>query len=313
MTVVRGPVAIVGMAAVYPGAPDLAAFWSNILGGVDAIGPVPEDRIDPVFFGPEQGPDRFYCRRGGFVDAVRFDAGAHGIMPIAAAEAEPDQLVALAIATQALDDAGWAAVAPSTPAGWASSSDAAATSTAASAGSPTACAPRTSWSRRCASCSPSSTTPASPRSRSSSRPASDPNHPEASIGLVPNLAASRVANRLDLHGPAYTVDAACASSLIAVSQAIDELATGRCDLMLAGGVHHCHDVTLWSVFCQLGALSPTGDDPAVRPAGRRHPHRRGHRHRRPQAARGRRARRRSHLRRRSAAPVWRATAGRPRS
>ena len=107
MSVVRGPVAIVGMAAVYPGAPDLAAFWSNILGGVDAIGPVPEDRIDPVFFGPEQGPDRFYCRRGGFVDAVRFDAGAHGIMPIAAAEAEPDQLVALAIATQALEDAAW--------------------------------------------------------------------------------------------------------------------------------------------------------------------------------------------------------------
>lgn len=61
-----------------------------------------------------------------------------------------------------------------------------------------------------------------------------PDSPESAIGLVPNLAASRVANRLDLRGPAYTVDAACASSLVAVDQAVNELASGRCDLMLAG-------------------------------------------------------------------------------
>jgi acyl transferase domain-containing protein len=82
---------------------------------------------------------------------------------------------------------------------------------------------------------------------------------------VPNLAASRIANRLDLGGPAYTVDAACASSLIAVDSAISELRSGRCDVVLAGGVHHCHDVTLWSVFSQLGALSPSGE---IRPFSR---------------------------------------------
>ncbi|GAA3077494.1 hypothetical protein GCM10020000_73890 [Streptomyces olivoverticillatus] len=77
------------------------------------------------------------------------------------------------------------------------------------------------------------------------------------MGLVPNFAASRIANRLDLRGPAYTVDAACASSLVAVDHAVAELATGRCDAMLAGGVHHCHDITLWSVFAELRALSPS--------------------------------------------------------
>ena len=60
-----------------------------------------------------------------------------------------------------------------------------------------------------------------------------------------------------MRGPAYTVDAACASSLVAVDQAVAELASGRCDVVLAGGVHHCHDITLWSVFSQLGALSRT--------------------------------------------------------
>ncbi len=90
--------------------------------------------------------------------------------------------------------------------------------------------------------------------------------PDAAIGLVPNLAASRIANRLDLRGPAYTVDAACASSLIAIDHACRELALGRCDLVLAGGVHVCHDVTFWSVFTQLGALSR---DQAIRPFDRR--------------------------------------------
>ena len=36
--------------------------------------------------------------------------------------------------------------------------------------------------------------------------------------------------------------------------------------MLAGGVHLCHDVTFWSVFCQLGALSRSEQ---IRPFDRR--------------------------------------------
>ncbi|HET9692691.1 MAG TPA: beta-ketoacyl synthase N-terminal-like domain-containing protein, partial [Acidimicrobiales bacterium] len=82
-----------------------------------------------------------------------------------------------------------------------------------------------------------------------------PDRPESAIDLVPNLTASRISNRLDLRGPSHTVDAACASSLIAVDQAMDQLASRRCDVVIAGGVHHCHDLTLWSVFTQLGAIS----------------------------------------------------------
>src|SRR5262249_10563312 len=90
--------------------------------------------------------------------------------------------------------------------------------------------------------------------------------PDAAIGLVPNLTASRIAHRLDLHGPAYTVDAACASALVAVDHACLELAAGRCDLVLAGGVHFCHDEVFWTVFCRLGALSRRGE---IRPFDRR--------------------------------------------
>ncbi|MFN7972740.1 MAG: beta-ketoacyl synthase N-terminal-like domain-containing protein [Acidobacteriota bacterium] len=75
---------------------------------------------------------------------------------------------------------------------------------------------------------------------------------------MPNLTASRVSNRLDLQGPAYTIDAACASSLVAVDHACREIASGRCDMMLAGGVHLTQDPTFWAVFTQLGALSRSG-------------------------------------------------------
>ena len=46
-------------------------------------------------------------------------------------------------------------------------------------------------------------------------------------GLIPNIIVGRIANRLDLMGPTYTVDAACASSLIAVQQAMRDLLDRR--------------------------------------------------------------------------------------
>ena len=98
-------VAIVGMAATYPGAPDLDSFARNIESGVDAITDVPESRWDAVFYDPDaSAPDRFYCKRGGFVSPT-FDPVAFGIMPVAASGAEPDQLLALQTASRALDDA----------------------------------------------------------------------------------------------------------------------------------------------------------------------------------------------------------------
>ncbi|MDH3285505.1 MAG: type I polyketide synthase, partial [Acidobacteriota bacterium] len=74
--------------------------------------------------------------------------------------------------------------------------------------------------------------------------------------LVPNIAAGRIANRLDLMGPSYTIDAACASSLIAVDTAVQELRAGRCDMALVGGMHVALPMLLRQVFCQLEALSP---------------------------------------------------------
>ena len=63
---VRGDVAIIGMACVFPGAPDLETFWHNIVNKVDAITDVPPERWDPeIFFDPTSlANDRVYSKRG---------------------------------------------------------------------------------------------------------------------------------------------------------------------------------------------------------------------------------------------------------
>ena len=90
--------------------------------------------------------------------------------------------------------------------------------------------------------------------------------PDSISTCMPNFAASRVANRLNLHGAAYTVDAACASSLLAVEHSVMRLRAGQCDLAIAGGIHLFHVPGFWYVFTKLGALSPTS---TIRPFDRR--------------------------------------------
>ncbi len=253
---IGAPVAVVGMAVQLPGAPDLATYWHNILTGVDATSEVPADRWDPSFFDPTADrPDRFYCRRGGFLAAPTFDPTAFGIMPVAVDDAEPDQLLALQVAQAAVDDAGGIGADRVDPerTGIILGRGGYLTPGLARLDQRVRVANQLTDVLR--SVLPELDDERLAQVDAAFRARLGPDRPEAAIGLVPNLAASRVANRLDLRGPAFTVDAACASSLIAVEHAVHALRAGRCDVMLAGGVHHCHDVTFWSVFTQLGALS----------------------------------------------------------
>ncbi|MFE0516049.1 polyketide synthase, partial [Streptomyces sp. NPDC058964] len=258
----RTPVAIVGMSVLLPGAPDLDAYWRNLRDGVDAIGDVPEGRWDADYYRPGSAagpavPDQVYCRRGGFVDGLaEVEVTRYGIMPASVPGTEPDQLIALNVAAAALADAGAGERLPDRHrvgvvlgrGGYLTPGLVRLDQRVRTAGQ---------LVRTLGELLPDLSAGQLARVRAAFTERLGPAGPESAIGLVPNLAASRIANRLDLRGPAYTVDAACASSLVAVDQAVGELVSGRCDLMLAGGVHHCHDITLWSVFSQLRALSPS--------------------------------------------------------
>ena len=67
-----------------------------------------------------------------------------------------------------------------------------------------------------------------------------------------------VAGAMEMNGPVYALDAACASSLYAIKLACDALHDGDADVMLAGGVNGSDDLFLHLGFTSLQALSPSG-------------------------------------------------------
>ncbi|MFB4303351.1 beta-ketoacyl synthase N-terminal-like domain-containing protein [Actinomadura sp. NTSP31] len=257
------PIAIVGAGAVFPGAGSAAELWRNVLAGVDAISEVPPGRWDPaLYYDPDaygRAPecDRFYCRRGGFVDELAtFDPARFGITPASVPGMEPDQLLALRTAAEAIADAGGDDRLPDrgrigvvvgrggylTP-GVARFDQRVRTSHQV-AGVLAELVPELGAERL-------------EEVRRAFRDRLGPDGPDAPAGLLPSFAAARIADRFDLRGPAYTLDAACASSLLAVEHAVRALRGGQADAMLAGAVHHAHHATVWSVFSQLRALSPS--------------------------------------------------------
>ncbi|MEV4055058.1 beta-ketoacyl synthase N-terminal-like domain-containing protein [Amycolatopsis sp. NPDC049688] len=241
------PVAIVGMGVFLPGASTMDQYWRNLVDGTDAVTEGAPHQRDPQFPG----------RRGGFTpDTLDFDAVAHGVPPTSLDGTEPDQLTALAVALDAVGDAG----------GLGRLGDPERIGVVLGRGGYLSPGLRGFDQRvrtvrqithTVGELMPSAGPEVLDRLRTALLEPLGEFRPETAAGLVPNLAAARVANRLDLGGPAYTVDAACASSLVAVDQAIGELTRGRCDAVLAGGAHQTHDGTLWSLFAQLGALSPS--------------------------------------------------------
>ncbi|MEQ1504434.1 MAG: beta-ketoacyl synthase N-terminal-like domain-containing protein, partial [Myxococcota bacterium] len=259
--------AVVGVGALFPGAPDAATFWDNIAAGRDAITDATPRRLDPRYVdAASSAVDRVYTRRGGFVgDDVAFDAGAFGIMPVVVPGTEPDQLLALQVAAACLADAGIGerelggrTVGVILGRGGYLTPGMVRLGRSAHGAEELAGILR----RVVPGLDPADIA----RVKAAYTEAAGPFGPDTAIGLVPNLAASRIANRLDLDGPAYTVDAACASSLVAVEHGVRELRDGRCDLVLAGGVHLVDDMAFWSVFAQIGALSRSG---SIRPFDRR--------------------------------------------
>ncbi|HSX70966.1 MAG TPA: beta-ketoacyl synthase N-terminal-like domain-containing protein, partial [Pseudomonas sp.] len=76
--------------------------------------------------------------------------------------------------------------------------------------------------------------------------------------ILINVMAGRIANRLDFGGVNFATDAACASSLAAVYQGINELLSGRSDLVIAGGVDTVQGPFGYLCFSKTQALSPRG-------------------------------------------------------
>ncbi|MGW2620016.1 SDR family oxidoreductase [Streptomyces sp. NPDC001500] len=231
-------IAVVGMACMFPQAPDLPAFWANVVGGVDAVGEVPAERWDPAVHHGESTPSKW----GGFLPRIPFDPLRYGIPPASLGHVEPVQLLSLEAARRALEDAGYG--------DGGREFDRSRTSVVfgAEAGSDlsnaaTLRAVLPSYYGRV----PEGLDDQLPRLTEDSFP-----------GMLANVISGRIANRLDLGGANYTVDAACASSLAAVDVACKELAGGTSDVVLCGGADLHNGINDYVLFSSVHALSPTG-------------------------------------------------------
>jgi len=226
-------IAIVGMACAFPGAPDLPAYWSQILSGNDAVTEVPADRWDTNVYGD-------LPRWGGFLPPLDFDPLAFGMPPSSMGSIDPAQLMSLELARRALADAGYAE----------REFDRDHTSVifGAESGSDLGNA------KIMRGLLPSYLDEVPPELLDQLPSLTEDSFP----GTLANVISGRIANRLDLRGANYTVDAACGSSLAALDIAVKELRLGTSSMVLCGAVDLHNGVNDYLMFTSAGALSPTG-------------------------------------------------------
>jgi thioester reductase-like protein len=228
----RGPasgqpldIAIIGMSGRFPGARDYRQLWENVATGRDSVTEVPSERWKVAdWFQPwPPAPKKTYSRWGGYLDEVdRFDPLFFNIVPAEADFMDPQQRLFLEESWKALEDAALDA---------------------------------TRLARaRCGVFIGATSSDYATLIRERGLFGSHHVFTGNSLAILP----ARVSYYLNLKGPCFAVDTACSSSLVALHQACQSLASGECDLALAGGASIFVTPEYHLLASSLGMLSPTG-------------------------------------------------------
>lgn len=253
----REPIAIVGIAAIFPGSTDTAGFWNDILTGRDLLTDVPPHYwlVDDYYDPDPAAPDKTYARRGAFLSPIEFDTLEFGLPPAALPAIDSSQLLALIGAKRVLADAARGRSKHVAKDRVSVFLGVAATTSAAM--HMAARLQRPAWIRgmRESGIPESQVQEACDRIAACFTPLQENTFP----GILSNVVAGRIANRFDLGGTNFTTDAACASSLAAVSVGINDLYLGNSDMVLTGGVDTLNDIQMFMCFSKTPALSPTED------------------------------------------------------
>ncbi|SEA74634.1 polyketide-type polyunsaturated fatty acid synthase PfaA [Desulfuromusa kysingii] len=250
------PVAIIGIGSMYPQADNTAKFWTNIKNRVDAITEVPAShwRAEDYYDQDPKVADKVYAKLGGFLSPVEFNPMDYGILPNAIEAIDTSQLLGLLTVDQALKDAGYAGE---------KSFDRDQVSVilgitgtlelvvplGARLGYPR-------WKEALADAGVEKELAEDVIKRISDSyvPWQENSFP----GLLGNVVAGRISKHFDFGGTNCTVDAACGSSLSAVNLAMLELASGRSDMVVTGGIDTFNDIFMYTCFSKTPALSPSG-------------------------------------------------------
>ncbi len=253
----NSPIAVVGVSALFPGSVDKDGFWRDILAGRDLLTDVPATHwlVEDYYDADPKARDKTYARRGGFLPEVDFDPMAWGIPPSIVPATDTAQLLSLIVAQQVLEDACGSQFKQlprdriSVILG--------VTSAQELLGSMVSRLQRPVWVKALREMG----MPEVQVVEAAERIASHYVEWQESTfpGVLGNVVAGRIANRLDLGGTNCVTDAACASSFSALAMAVSELRLGQSDLVITGGADTMNDIFMYVCFSKTPALSPTGD------------------------------------------------------
>ena len=196
------PIAIVGMSGKFPKSDDLDEYWENLQQGKNCISKIPNERRDWSDYYDQISEDKTNVIWGGFIEGVKkFDPQFFGLSDEEAEMMDPQQRLLLTYAYKAIEDAGYD---PKTLPDIATGVFIAIGNNGYD------------------------------RIVESSGKQFDGNF---LTGALPSVGPNRISYFFDLHGPSEPVETACASSLVAIHRAINEINNGVCDIAIVGGVN----------------------------------------------------------------------------
>jgi amino acid adenylation domain-containing protein len=220
------PIAIIAMTGRFPGAASVEALWDNLCASKESITFFRDDEIDPSI-PPALRNDADYVKARGVIDDVEmFDAAFFGISPKEAELMDPQQRIFMELCWECLERGGYSPDTCPGPVG-------------VFGGMYNATYFQKHVSR----------------------------YPERinALGEFQVMLANekdyittRVANRLNLTGPAVSVHTACSTSLVAIAQAMINLRSGQCDMALAGGASITCPPRSGYLYQDGAMLSPDG-------------------------------------------------------
>lgn len=225
-------IAVIGMAGRFPGAPTLEAFWENLERGAETITHFSPHELEDSFGRSLKHDPSYVCARGILEGAELFDAEFFNFLPREAELTDPQQRVFLEVAWEALESAGYDPAAfPGDIAVYAGASF------------PTYLLYHVLSNRQRVL-----------RMTGSYQVGEYP----SLIGNGSDFIATRTAYKLDLRGPAFTLQSACSTSLLAVAEACQCLLDYRADMALAGGVSITFPQKRGYLYQEGGMVSPDG-------------------------------------------------------
>ena len=224
-SVLKEPVAIIGMAGILPAAENLDQFWENLMQEKDCISEIPKDRWDwqSCYGDPKKECHKTNIKWGGFIgDVDKFDPSFFNISPREAEFMDPQQRLFLQCVWHAIEQAGY------NPVGLRGSRTGLFVGVEAQDYQDLLTQNRIDTGAY------------------------------AATGIAPSMVANRVSFLLDFHGPSEPVSTACSSSLIAIHRAVRSIRQGECDQAIAGGVNVILAPKHHVGFSKAGMLSQEG-------------------------------------------------------